>query len=179
MATVIRLTRAGRKKKPFYKIVVTDSRKRRDGGWIEAIGFYNPLNPDFKKIIETNTIRHNKKLELLKNVLKGFDSLFIDFLAVVNDHDRFKEINNIMVEYKKIIDNAKNILHVDVMSCYKLQEDELKRIRNALERKYPSKNIEITNVIDESLIGGINIVCNGQNYDISLKRQLDVMKASL
>lgn len=43
MATVIRLTRMGRKKKPFYRIVVTDSRKRRDGGWIESIGFYNPV----------------------------------------------------------------------------------------------------------------------------------------
>ncbi|MCE3039903.1 30S ribosomal protein S16 [Helicobacter anatolicus] len=43
MATVIRLTRMGRKKKPFYRIVVTDSRKRRDGGWIESIGSYNPL----------------------------------------------------------------------------------------------------------------------------------------
>lgn len=43
MATVIRLTRMGRKKKPFYRIVVTDSRKRRDGGWIESIGIYNPL----------------------------------------------------------------------------------------------------------------------------------------
>ncbi len=43
MATVIRLTRMGRKKKPFYRIVVTDSRKRRDGGWIESLGYYNPL----------------------------------------------------------------------------------------------------------------------------------------
>ncbi|WP_299326917.1 30S ribosomal protein S16 [uncultured Helicobacter sp.] len=43
MATVIRLTRMGRKKKPFYRVVVTDSRKRRDGGWIESIGYYNPL----------------------------------------------------------------------------------------------------------------------------------------
>ena len=43
MATVIRLTRMGRKKKPFYRIVVTDSRKRRDGGWIESIGHYNPM----------------------------------------------------------------------------------------------------------------------------------------
>jgi len=41
--TVIRLTRMGRKKRPFYRVVVTDSRKRRDGGWIEAIGYYNPL----------------------------------------------------------------------------------------------------------------------------------------
>jgi len=41
--TTIRLTRMGRKKSPFYRIVVTDSRKRRDSGWIEAIGYYNPM----------------------------------------------------------------------------------------------------------------------------------------
>lgn len=47
MATVVRLTRAGRTKKPFYRIVVTDSRKRRDGNWIEILGYYNPLtNPE-------------------------------------------------------------------------------------------------------------------------------------
>ncbi|MFV0481295.1 MAG: 30S ribosomal protein S16 [Campylobacteraceae bacterium] len=43
MATVVRLTRTGRTKKPFYRIVVTDSRRRRDGNWIEIIGYYNPL----------------------------------------------------------------------------------------------------------------------------------------
>jgi small subunit ribosomal protein S16 len=36
----------GRTKRPFYRIVVTDSRKRRDGNWIEILGYYNPLtNP--------------------------------------------------------------------------------------------------------------------------------------
>jgi small subunit ribosomal protein S16 len=49
--TVIRLTRMGRNKKPFYRIVVTDSRKRRDSGWIESIGYYNPVsNPKELKI---------------------------------------------------------------------------------------------------------------------------------
>ncbi|MCK9257043.1 MAG: 30S ribosomal protein S16 [Sulfurospirillaceae bacterium] len=43
MATVVRLTRMGRNKRPFYRIVVSDSRKRRDGGWIEILGYYNPL----------------------------------------------------------------------------------------------------------------------------------------
>jgi len=51
--TVIRLTRMGRKKKPFYRIVVTDSRKRRDSGWIESIGYYNPVvEPKVLKIDE-------------------------------------------------------------------------------------------------------------------------------
>ena len=39
---VIRLSRGGAKKRPFYNIVVTDSRKRRDGGYIERIGYFNP-----------------------------------------------------------------------------------------------------------------------------------------
>lgn len=39
----IRLSRGGSKKRPFYNIVVADSRDRRDGRFIERIGFYNPL----------------------------------------------------------------------------------------------------------------------------------------
>lgn len=40
---VIRLARGGAKKRPFYNVVVTDSRNRRDGRFIERIGFYNPV----------------------------------------------------------------------------------------------------------------------------------------
>ena len=39
----IRLSRAGVKKRPFYHLVVTDSRNRRDGRYIERLGFFNPL----------------------------------------------------------------------------------------------------------------------------------------
>lgn len=46
MAVKIRLTRMGDKKSPFYRIVVTDSRKARDGAYIEKLGTFNPLvNP--------------------------------------------------------------------------------------------------------------------------------------
>jgi len=41
---VIRLTRGGAKKRPFYHIVATDKRNRRDGGnYIERLGFFNPI----------------------------------------------------------------------------------------------------------------------------------------
>jgi len=39
----IRLARGGAKKRPFYSVVVTDSRNRRDGRYIERIGFFNPI----------------------------------------------------------------------------------------------------------------------------------------
>ncbi|MCM8594050.1 30S ribosomal protein S16 [Accumulibacter sp.] len=43
---VIRLARGGARKRPFYNMVVTDSRARRDGRFIERIGYYNPLATD-------------------------------------------------------------------------------------------------------------------------------------
>ncbi len=46
MALSIRLSRAGRKKRPFYRIVVADKRMPRDGRYIEKVGTYNPLLND-------------------------------------------------------------------------------------------------------------------------------------
>jgi small subunit ribosomal protein S16 len=40
---IIRMARGGAKKRPFYHIVVTDSRNRRDGRYIERLGFFNPV----------------------------------------------------------------------------------------------------------------------------------------
>jgi len=45
MSVKIRLARGGAKKRPYYRIVVTDSRMPRDGRFIEAIGHYNPMLP--------------------------------------------------------------------------------------------------------------------------------------
>ena len=45
----IRLSRAGAKKRPFYHLVVTDSRNRRDGRYIERLGFFNPVGQDHEE----------------------------------------------------------------------------------------------------------------------------------
>ena len=48
MSLVIRMARAGTKKRPFYHIVLADSRSPRDGRFIERLGYYNPLLPKDK-----------------------------------------------------------------------------------------------------------------------------------
>ena len=58
MAIAIRLARGGMKKRPYYRIVVTDSRNARDGKFIEKIGTYNPLLPkDSAERIKLDTDR--------------------------------------------------------------------------------------------------------------------------
>lgn len=53
----IRLSRTGAKKKPFYHIVVTDSRSKRDGRYIERVGFYNPVAKGNEEILRLNIDR--------------------------------------------------------------------------------------------------------------------------
>ena len=48
----IRLTRGGAKKRPFYHIIVTDSRSARDGRNIERVGYYNPVAAGNEKRVE-------------------------------------------------------------------------------------------------------------------------------
>ena len=53
----IRLTRGGAKKRPFYHIIVTDSRSARDGRNIERVGFYNPVAQGAEKRVELDVDR--------------------------------------------------------------------------------------------------------------------------
>lgn len=60
---IIRLARGGAKKRPFYNVVVTDSRSRRDGRFIERVGFYNPIAGEAEEglRIEHDRIEHWKR----------------------------------------------------------------------------------------------------------------------
>lgn len=62
VAVKIRLKRMGSKRKPFYRIVVADSRSPRDGRFIEAVGYYNPLtNPVDLKLNEEDILNWLQK----------------------------------------------------------------------------------------------------------------------
>ena len=53
----IRLSRGGAKKQPFYHVIVTDSRSRRDGRYIERVGFFNPMARGAEKKLEMSLDR--------------------------------------------------------------------------------------------------------------------------
>ncbi|SDZ02319.1 small subunit ribosomal protein S16 [Proteiniborus ethanoligenes] len=70
MAVKIRLTRMGAKKKPFYRIVVADSRSPRDGRFIEEIGYYNPVSEPKEVVIDDE-----KAIKWLNNGAKPTDTV--------------------------------------------------------------------------------------------------------
>ena len=58
MAVSIRLRREGAKNRPYYKVVVADSRSPRDGKFIEIIGTYDPKKPDHNSTLKLDRIDH-------------------------------------------------------------------------------------------------------------------------
>jgi len=58
MAVSIRLRREGARNRPYYKVVVADSRSPRDGKFIEIIGTYDPKKPDHNSTLKLDRIEH-------------------------------------------------------------------------------------------------------------------------
>src|SRR5436309_15721217 len=56
MAVVLRLMRAGAKKRPFYRVVAADSRRQRDGRFLEIVGHYDPLRTPYELVIEKDQV---------------------------------------------------------------------------------------------------------------------------
>lgn len=54
---VIRLARGGAKKRPFYNMVVADSRNRRDGRFVERVGYYNPMASGSEEALKVDAER--------------------------------------------------------------------------------------------------------------------------
>ena len=70
MSVKIRLKRMGSKKRPFYRIVVADSRSPRDGRFIETVGTYNPLTDP-----GTVTLKEEKVMNWLNNGAQPSDTV--------------------------------------------------------------------------------------------------------
>jgi|RhiMetdeSRZDD1v2_1073273.scaffolds.fasta_scaffold265666_2 small subunit ribosomal protein S16 len=56
MSVVIRLMRAGAKKRPFFRMVVADSRRQRDGRFLEILGHYNPLTQPYELVVHKDRV---------------------------------------------------------------------------------------------------------------------------
>ena len=74
----IRLTRGGAKKRPFYHIVVTDQRNKRDGRAIERIGFYNTVAQGNEQRVQINTDRVQHWVGVGAQMTEKVDQLYRD-----------------------------------------------------------------------------------------------------
>jgi len=135
--------------------------------------------PDFLKILTAVNISKDKKKDIIKKVYKDFDENFIYFLYVLIDNSRIDLLPKIFHEYKKLLRTKNSLVVVKVTTAKALTISETEKVKKILENKYKGKEIKIKNIIDPTLIGGIQISALGESIDASLKNSLLELKESL
>ncbi len=134
---------------------------------------------DFIKLLELPTLTKKEKKDIVRKVYKSIDKTFVDFLCVLVDNNRLLEFKAIGHQYRKLVRKNKNIVRIDVFSVKELSKKQLDTITSTLKTKFVDKELEVKNMVNPDLIGGIQIVYNGESIDMSLKSTLERLKESL
>jgi small subunit ribosomal protein S16 len=166
MAVKLRLQRHGRGKRPFYHIVASDSRARRDGKYIERIGEYNPLTSpatisvDVEKAVEwlmkgaepTDTVHAILKYKgamykkhLLRGVAKGAltqEAADKTFAEWIDAHQ------NSVLDHKKKVhlskeDRLKKLMEEETKKTVKLSVRMLSRLQQLWKKLLPLKRLRL------------------------------------
>lgn len=113
--------------------------------------------------------------------MTGGKTQLLNFLSLLIDKQRFNLLPEIQSELKCIIDDLNNLVHAEVYSAVKLDDNTLNKIREKLEKNFfsPNNKIEITSTIEKSLIGGIKIKLKDQVIDGSIKGKLEGLKKKI
>ena len=136
-------------------------------------------NKEFLNLLTNQFINKDDKKQLLDNVFKNkVDVMVLNFLKLLVDKQRFnitldvfKEFNSLANEYRGI---EEGILYV----ASKLDEDKIKAIEAKIAQKI-NKKVELSTVIDSSLIGGFKVIISDLVIDNSIKNKLESLKNDL
>jgi len=121
-------------------------------------------------------IQKSVKKEMIDDL--KLDGLLTHFLYVVIDHDRYEFVSEIFEEYVNIIHRQNKVMNVNVYSKKKLTKAETDRLVLGLEKKH-NRKIELSNIVDESIVGGLKVEYEGYVLDDTINNYLQNLKATL
>ena len=136
-------------------------------------------NKDFYKMIASPLVDMNEKLKVIREVFSSMDPTFKEFLCVLVKNDRFVLMEQITEEYNQMLSDYNSILKIEVISSEKLSKERLNEVTKSLEQRYPNKKLKIENTVNPKILSGLQIICNGESLDMSLKNRLTKLKNSL
>ncbi len=135
-------------------------------------------NADFIVVLASEFLPIEERQQILANTLKGISNEIICLLQIVIANHRTNEINNILLAFNTLCNEYKGVEEGYLYSSIRLDESTIKQIEAKIS-KVEHHQVELHNVIDPTLIGGVKVVIHDRVYDGSLKYHLEEMKKDL
>ena len=135
-------------------------------------------NPDFIMILGSSFISLEERIEILEKSLKGVDKSIVALINVVMENNRTESLLDIFDSFNSYCNQYRGVSEGLIYSTLKLDQTVIDQIEKKISKIEGSK-VELKNVIDPSLIGGVKVVVKDRIYDGSIKHNIEMMKKDL
>jgi len=138
---------------------------------------YNKI-PAFKLVFITKRINAVNKIGIIKNVLKDFEPLIVEFIAILINNNQTNSLLNIITRFNNMVSSDSNISKVEITTSEKLTETNLEYVSQTICNKLnttPKINIKI----DPDMIGGMKLRVGNKIFDNSVSYQIKQLKKTL
>ena len=135
-------------------------------------------NTDFIMILGSSFLPIEERQEILNKTLKGVDKNILALILVVMENNRTNDLLDIFESFNSYCNEYRGVSEGLIHSTLKLDQKVINQIEEKIS-KIEHQQVELKNVIDPSLIGGVKIVIHDRIYDGSIKHHIEVMKKDL
>lgn len=138
-----------------------------------------PEPTSIRSLMTSGAIPRGRREQVIKDAFQGrVDDLFLDFLLVLNKHDRLEIIRPVGAEFRELRDALYKRVRFQVRSAVKLTDEQKSSIAAGARDHFKMEPV-LVEIVDPSLIGGLQIQVGDTLYDMSLRSRLDRIKQQL
>ena len=145
---------------------------------LKSISYLYNKVPAFKLVFITKRIGAKNKIKIIKNVLKDFEPLVVEFIIILINNNQTNNLLNIITRFNNMVSTDSNISKVEITTSEKLTETDLEYVSQTICNKLnttPKINIKT----DPDMIGGIKLRIGNKIFDNSVSYQIKQLKKTL
>ena len=135
-------------------------------------------NTDFIMILGSSFLSLEERIEILEKTLVGVDKNIVALIDVIMENNRTDLILDVFENFNSYCNQYRGVSEGLIYSTLKLDQTVIDQIEKKIS-KIENNKVELKNVIDPSLIGGVKIVIKDRIYDGSIKHSIEMMKKDL
>ena len=128
-------------------------------------------------VLNNPTINADKKNEIFSAIFNGkVEKVSLDFIKLITDNSREPLLPTIAQTFTKLYKKHNNVLDVELISTVVLDEATKSKILDKVKANYEGSTIQLTEIIDESILGGFIVKIGDMQIDSSVASQLSNLK---
>ena len=145
---------------------------------LDAVKTIMAQNPGYVKLLDTPAVSTAQKLALIDEAFGEVETIALNFIKILCEKRSVYQFPRCADAFRQLYEETRGIENAQAVTSRPLTEEQLSALKNRLET-LTGKTIQLENIIDPKLIGGITLRVGGKQFDHSLRARLDALQSSL